>query len=64
MNALPLFTATSYLAAYDPASASQMPPDIDLSDDTAKAHKIAVEGGLSKDIEGRYPAIVWFSVYP
>lgn len=64
-----IFTAVQYIVAYEPAVLDLMatPTSLagDLAVDTQRAHSIAADAGLPVDlIGGRYPAVVWFSVFP
>jgi hypothetical protein len=66
---LPVYTAAEFLNAFEPQTIDGMPdldlgPDDAFADETKQAGKVAVEGGLALDRAGRYPALVWFSVYP
>lgn len=58
------YTALAFLTAYEPGTVALMPPEVDLSADTAKAHAMAAAGGLLVNPGGAYPALVWFSVFP
>ena len=63
------FTAAQYIVAYEPAVLSLMadPTSLagDLAGDTQRAHSIAADAGLPVDlVGGRYPAVVWFAVFP